>query len=134
MSIDMNAVPVLARIEVERHAEHLLLEAERALTVTLSPPIDIELVADKFLSLSIVYDNLFQRYADSGLHGGLFVPTREILVHEGLPSGRKNFTIGHEVGHWILHRHLIQGSDPNQVSLLGMAVDTDPPAEVKPTL
>jgi len=134
MFFDMNAVPALKRTQVEKCAENLILEAGQALGITLYPPIDVELIADNHLGLQIVYDDLYQKYGVPDLHGALFIPKREIIVHDGLPAGRRNFTISHEVGHWVLHRHLIQGIDPNQVSLLGMAIDITPHAEIKPTL
>jgi Zn-dependent peptidase ImmA (M78 family) len=35
-----------------------------------------------------------------------------IAYHQGQSDGRRNFTLGHEFGHYLLHRHLIE-TDPN---------------------
>jgi len=120
MAIDMNAVPRLSRVQVEEHASRLLRVAEHQLGVRLEPPIDIELIADNHLRLQIVYEDLLSRYANPDLHGGLHIPEKRIVVEETLSPGRINFTVGHEVGHWILHRHLFQFTNSERGLLLGM--------------
>lgn len=125
--MDMNSVPALSRVKVEACANSLLKAAEHQLRSTLSPPIDVELIADNFLGLQIIYADLLSRYHNPDLHGGLMIPERQILVEESLSLGRTNFTIGHEVGHWMLHRDLVQIPDPAQSLLPGLAEADEPP-------
>ena len=126
MAFNMNDVPALSREKVERSAADLLSEAESQLQITLQPPIDVELIADNYLNLQVIYDDLLTRFSNQELHGGLLVSRRQVLVEASLSLGRTNFTIGHEVGHWQLHRHLAPPlSDPDQVLLPGLATQDD---------
>jgi len=120
MSIDMNAVPVLSRKQVENIAEQVLQDAERKLDVSFKPPIDIETIAEHYFGMQIIYRYLFTVYRISDLHGALLIWDKKIEVEESLSLGRTNFTIGHELGHWILHRHLAASTNPDQFALLDL--------------
>ncbi len=119
MTIDMNDVPVLSRVQVETGAGMVLQSAGRELGVTIRAPVDVEMIAENHLGLQILYCDLEALYGSSDIHGGLHIPEKRIMVEETLVDGRTNFTIGHELGHWVLHRHLAQFIDPNQSILFG---------------
>ena len=66
-----------------------------------------------FLGLSLDYDDLSQRFGvDSEILGFINVESKEIFIEEKLlpeenpyaQEGRYRFTVGHEIGHWILHK------------------------------
>ncbi len=120
MSIDMNAVPVLSRKQVENIAEQVLQDAGRKLDVRFKPPIDIETIAEHYFGMQIIYRYLFTVYGISDLHGALLIWDKKIEVEESLSLGRTNFTIGHELGHWFLHRHLAASTNPDQFALLDL--------------
>ena len=119
MSIDMNNVPVMTRVQVEAEAGQLLKTASNELSMVFKPPIDLEIIAENHLGLQILYSDLAALYRSSDIHGGLHIPEKRIMVEESLADGRINFTLGHELGHWVLHRHLAQFIDPNQSTLFG---------------
>ena len=86
-------------------------------------PVPVEEVV-MFLGLSLDYDNLSQRFGIEGeVLGCLNVETKEIFIEENLlpevnplaREGRYRFTVGHETGHWVLHRDLV--NDPGQATL-----------------
>jgi Zn-dependent peptidase ImmA (M78 family) len=65
-------------------------------------------IVENTLDLTVVYDDLSQ-YGQKVL-GALLPWEKTILLNESFfgssdqaPSGMENFTIAHEIGHWILH-------------------------------
>ena len=120
MSIDMNAVPVLSRKQVENLAEQVLQIAGKRLDVKFKPPIDIETLAEHYFGMQIIYRPLVAAYGIRSLHGALLIWDMKIEVDESLSFGRTNFTIGHELGHWHLHRQLASSTNPDQFALLDL--------------
>lgn len=79
-------------------------------------PIPVESIAEDLLGLAL-------RSADLTVSGLLIVPRREIWVHRSDTHARRRFTIAHEIGHWICHRH----GDPAVCHLdAGDAPERDP--------
>jgi len=117
MSVDLDSVPPLKRVQVEHTANLILKAAEHQLREKLTPPIDPEIIADNFLGLSLVYCDMIGKYEFDDLNGGLIISEKLILIEESQVDVRVNFTIGHEIGHWILHRELVEIPNPNQSSL-----------------
>ena len=73
-------------------------------------PVPIETVADTHYGLLVrEHDDLCELIgiADEGHVSGLLMPaTREIWINAGEAArapNRRRFTIGHELGHWVLH-------------------------------
>jgi hypothetical protein len=106
-------------------------------------PVPLETIADSHYGL-LVRDEI-ELAALAGLDGDvhisglLFPATREILVdaEEALRwPGRRRFTIGHELGHWVLHCELGHaGAEPVHCrtdSLSEQAVVDDDGEEPKP--
>jgi Zn-dependent peptidase ImmA (M78 family) len=105
---------------IERDAEFLLGEFMMARGVSLEPPIPIEDIVEKYLKLSIEFDDLHSgfgvpRSADSyepEILGAIYFDSRRIVIDDSLDpeehpemEGRYRFTLGHEAGgHWRLHR------------------------------
>ena len=73
MSIDMNAVPVLSRKQVENMAEQVLQDAGRKLDVRFNPPIDIETIAEHYFGMQIIYRYLFTVRRIPDLYGALLI-------------------------------------------------------------
>lgn len=84
-------MPVRKRL-CEAKARELL-----AGTNTTTPPIDIEAIASAVL-LRIV---LAER---SEHHGRALLDRGEIRVDDSEPLAARRFSVGHEIGHYILHR------------------------------
>jgi len=117
MSVDLDNVPCLKRVQVEQTAYSILKAAEYKLNEKLKPPIDPEIIADNYLGLSLVYCDMAREYEIDDLNGGLIISEKLILIDESQVDVRVNFTIGHEIGHWVLHRNLIEIHNPDQFSL-----------------
>jgi len=82
-----------------------------------SLPVPVETIADSHVGLLVVevpvgkLNEVPGAPADADLSGLLLVDRGQIWVNDWEAQqwpGRKRFTIGHELGHWELHRH--QGS------------------------
>jgi hypothetical protein len=104
----------------ERAAERVLANAvEDGLWNGRSLPVPVEDIADSHFGLLIRdRDDLWAapgapaRHAGQTLSGLLLPNLAEIWVNRSEAiewPGRRRFTIGHEVGHWVLHRRLEGG-------------------------
>lgn len=96
------------------------------------------------LGLSLDYDNLSERFGVEGeILGCINMKSQEIFIEASLlpeenPSaqeGRYRFTVGHEIGHWILHRDVANRTSPQpslkekQATLICTASQTKPRVE-----
>jgi hypothetical protein len=110
-------IPVRYRTadEIESEAQHLLDKYARAKQWNVAPPVPIEKLII-FLGLHQEIHDLhsffdIKRDGAGDLLGAICFKTSTIYVHENIDpdgaswlEGRFNFTLGHEVGHWVLHR------------------------------
>lgn len=112
--------------ELESEADHLLDRFANSKRWVPTPPVPIEkLIIFLGLHQEVVdlYDYLgIIRDKQTDLLGALFFEESTIRVHSGIDpedypwlEGRFNFTLAHEVAHWVLHRdeyqtHARQGS------------------------
>lgn len=105
-------VPWMKKAEIARQAEALLTGYETMLGHNVRPPIPIEDVIERFLGLSLAYEDLDAELGMEDVLGATYVDRRRITINEKLlhdrNEGRLIFTCAHEVGHWILHRHLVR--------------------------
>jgi hypothetical protein len=126
-------VPYIPDETIERNAEALLAQIARARNVEVSAPIPIEDIIEKVLKLHVEFDNLprLLRLPCVGagvgpdIFGAIWLESGEIVIDESLDpevwpamEGRYRFTLGHEGGHWRLHRPLVQ-ADSRQGLLFG---------------
>jgi len=106
--------------QIERDALGLL-EAyfhDRGQPIQISIPADE--ILETFLGLSLGFEDLGRRLGvpDTDILGALWVDRREVLIDQSLDpydhpemEGRYNFSVGHEVGHWRLHRQYVAEAD-----------------------
>jgi Zn-dependent peptidase ImmA (M78 family) len=129
-------VPYLSESTIELDAQRLIDEFCMARGVQLKAPVPIEDIVEKHLKLTLEFDDMherlgFPRLFDTGngpdILGAVFFDEGFIAIDESLnpdenPSkeGRYRFTLGHETGHWRLHRHLFP-SAVGQNDLFGAA-------------
>jgi Zn-dependent peptidase ImmA (M78 family) len=104
-------VQFLSAAEIEAAAEVLLAEYGRQETPITEPPVPIEEILEFHLGLSLGLGDLRGMLGFDDVIGALWVEHREVIIDQSLdPSarphmeGRYRFTVGHEVGHWVLHR------------------------------
>ena len=123
MSIE---VPYLSDHDIQAAAQQLLTDYAVAKSPVNAPPVPIERFV-RFLGLRQEMHDLYsllniERESNSELLGAVCFNSKRVFVHEALDpekrswlEGRYNFTLAHEVGHWVLHRryfpdHSEQGS------------------------
>ena len=113
-------VPFLTEAQIEAKADALLAAFSRDREPILGPPVPLEDKLLYYLGLRLHMDDLHARFGVPRIAGrtdilaALWIEDREIRVDESLDpevnpeaEGRYYFSIGHEVGHWELHRHHI---------------------------
>jgi hypothetical protein len=97
--------------DVERAAEALLHEYVRTRgDGALCGAIDIDFIVENVLHLDLAVIDLKGLLANPAVLGMTNVEDRRICVDQSLEKipGRFAFTLAHEVGHWQLHRQLLE--------------------------
>lgn len=98
---------ILRNQEIEETAQSRLAELQRQLGRPLSPPIPIDLIAEKVLGLDFLWEPIDELPGEK-IFGGLIAKKRLIVLnenHKGLFVGKPGIersTKGHEMGHWDL--------------------------------
>lgn len=107
-------VKFLAKDEIERRADALLDAYRRERGRALRPPIPVDDILETHLGLSLDFDDLARLLGAPDVLGALWVDRREVYIDQSLDpvahprhEGRFNFSVGHEIGHWVLHRHYL---------------------------
>jgi uncharacterized protein DUF955 len=123
----------------EAHAAEILAELPSWLWDGRSLPVPVEDIADSHFGLRVCESDDLAAVAgapppaDGGeLSGLLIVEAREVWINASEARewpGRRRFTIGHEVGHWVLHRPL-----RGKVFCRSSAVSLDEPRERRPDI
>jgi Zn-dependent peptidase ImmA (M78 family) len=105
-------VKYLPKQNIEWNAQKLLAEYGGRYGEVVAPPIPVEEILEKHLKLTLEIDNLAARLGHPDILGALWVPDKLVAIDESLepsehPSkeGRYRYTVGHEIGHWVQHRH-----------------------------
>lgn len=110
-------VPELSPETIAVMASELLADYERMVGANNEAPIEVVDIATSLLGLEFAFADLQTEFEDR-IHGVLY--TRRRLIHidteldpDRCPAmtPRFNFTLGHEIGHWVLHRHLFIDDD-----------------------
>jgi len=127
----MIEVPYLTEAEIEKSAESLLDSFNRARRPILQPPVPLDDEILYFLGLGLHMDDRHARFGVPRIAGrvdilaALWIEEREIRVDESLDpvenpevEGRYYFSIGHEIGHWQLHRPQIVATSAEPLLLL----------------
>ena len=102
---------------IEQAADELLADYGARFTQVTEPPVPVEEILECHLDLSLGFDDLQQRLGTPDVLGATWIDEMEVLVDASLDptiypkrEGRYRFTVAHEVGHWILHRHALKES------------------------
>ena len=130
-------IPYLSEDRIEHAAAVLLADYANARGITVTPPIPVEHILEAHLRLTLDFEDLHQmlgipvpeeepEWDYPEVLGALWVDTREVFIDQSLDpdenplnDGRYRFTLGHEVGHWQLHRQYLE-STPAQASRFGI--------------
>jgi Zn-dependent peptidase ImmA (M78 family) len=133
-------VPYLSEEVIEKDADSLLAGFYEARKCKPKLPIPIEDIVEKYLKLSIDFDDMHRILdisktgagAEPDVLGAIFLHDSRVMIDESLDpeanpeqEGRYRFTLAHEGGgHWRLHRHLFLRKSP-QADVLGRPLGPD---------
>ncbi|CAB4164951.1 IrrE N-terminal-like domain containing protein [uncultured Caudovirales phage] len=124
-------VPFLTKAEIERDAEMLLAEYEETVGAPVKLPVPVDEITTYHLALQLGFADLHEtldipmRGGQPDILGAIWVSDEAIMIDRSLDPkkypamlGRYRYSVGHEVGHWRLHRFYV-AQDANQMSFLG---------------
>jgi hypothetical protein len=122
-------VRYLPEDEIEQDAELLLAEYKETTGAPIKLPVPVAEITTYHLALRLGFADLHQTLGVPMLRGqpdilgAIWIDTETILIDRSLDpkehpsmSGRYRFSLGHEIGHWRLHRSYV-GREANQNSL-----------------
>ena len=122
-------VQYLSEDQIEKEAELLLAEYAETTSAPLKLPVPVEEITTYHLALQLGFADLHEtlripmRRDQPDILAAIWVDTETVLIDRSLdpkhnPSmaGRYHFSLGHEIGHWRLHRSYVT-KNPNQASL-----------------
>jgi len=113
-------VKFLSEQQIESDTQGLLDAYFHKLGKPIQIPVPADEILETHLGLSLDFDDLGSRLGIPGADvlGALWVDKREVYIDQSLDpyeypemEGRYNFSVGHEIGHWRLHRPYIANAD-----------------------
>ena len=118
-------VPWVSDKAIEAEANAILQRYAKECEPILRPPIPVDEIPERLLRVSLDFDDLGRLLGRTDAIGATWFEKREIFIDQSLDPkehpgkyGRYRFTVGHEIGHWVLHlRHVPDRA--NQSSLFG---------------
>lgn len=124
-------VPFIPDARLERAADRLLDEFRNGYGWAESLPIPVEDILEKHLKLTLEITDLQTKRNDPYTLGAIefgqgIVQVDLRLDPDTFPNqiGRYHFTLGHEIGHWVLHKDCYLGN-PHQLRLLEGELEPD---------
>jgi hypothetical protein len=97
---------------IERAASELLLAYGQQFGDVAAPPVPVEEILECHFGLSLGFDDLRTCLSDGDVLGATWIEDKSVLIDQSLDpttnphiEGRYHFTVAHEAGHWVLHRH-----------------------------
>jgi len=120
-------VPSLRPSELDHAATELLRKYSAWRGSPARPPIDVDEIVEGYLNLDFEVVDLRAVLGMSDVLGATWLDDGRICVDESLEGndGRFAFTVAHELGHWQLHRPVIE-MDRVTLPLFAAKPDTEP--------
>lgn len=108
-------VPWLPKDEIQALAASVIDDYSARFHCRITPPVPVEAIIEQHFDLKLGFIDFERDTRLQGVLGAVYVDQRLICVHRCLVEspweGRLNFTLAHELGHWLLHRHLVKGAN-----------------------
>jgi hypothetical protein len=121
------SVQFLSDQQIEEEARSLLKGYYHQQGEPLQIPVPVDDILETHLGLSLDFDDLKKIVGVPDVLGALWVDRREVFIDQSLDPyecpemlGRYHFSIGHEIGHWCLHRHYLANAG-NQTDMFTVA-------------
>lgn len=119
----LHQVPYLNTKQIEQKAIAVLEGFEAKFDRKVAAPTPVGNIAELQLQLTLEIKDMKALFPFADVHGAIWFDEGVIGIDQSLdpdvnPSmlGRYHFTLGHEIGHWILHKHLFV-CDSQQLNL-----------------
>lgn len=105
-------VPYLSNAQLDAAVRDLVTRFERWRNAPVVPPVPVEDIVEKYLSVTLEMIDLRAKLGVEDVLGAAYFEKGIIRVQEDLlaQEGRFSFTVGHETGHWWLHRPLYEAN------------------------
>jgi hypothetical protein len=117
---NMDSVRWMPKEEIAFLASTLLEDYQDFARKSVVPPVPVENVIERYLGLSLEYDDLQAMLNLPDILGATWIKDRRIVIDQSLldkkQHGRMFFTMAHEVGHWCLHRKAFIGPATRRAS------------------
>ena len=121
-------VPFLTSQQIENAACELLLAFGAKYGDITKPPVPVDDILNIYLKVTLDFDDLPKLLnVETDVFGATWVDRQQVIIDQRLDPtnhpqmiGRYNFTVGHETGHWQLHRAYFE-KNPNQQQLFAAA-------------
>jgi Zn-dependent peptidase ImmA (M78 family) len=110
MILDTAKIPWIPKTQIENAALDLLAQWGKFSGQEIGSPIPVEAIVEKYLGITLEYDNLDEIIGIPDVLGATWVDEKRMVINSFLLDGREGrftFTCGHEVGHWVLHRKFL---------------------------
>ena len=103
-------VPFLPKSHMEQAAAELLRKYSDWKKETVRPPIDVDEIVEGYLGITLELDDLKSNLGMEDVLGASWFDQNLICIDTSLEGndGRFAFTVAHEIGHWQLHRPLVE--------------------------
>jgi Zn-dependent peptidase ImmA (M78 family) len=103
-------IPYLSDADIDSAAIELLAKFTSRLGGKVNPPVPVDDIIEKFLGITLEITDLHIKLGMADVIGAAYFEENVIRVCESLleQEGRLSFTMGHEIGHWQLHRPLYE--------------------------
>jgi Zn-dependent peptidase ImmA (M78 family) len=120
-------VPFLRSSEIDHAVADLLRRYGAWRNAPAKPPIDVDEIVEGYLGLVLEIADLKSLLGMPDVLGATWFETRKVCVDQSLEGkeGRFAFTVAHEIGHWQLHRPLLE-MERVTLSLFPAAADAAP--------
>ncbi len=128
-------VPWLPKSGIQLIAEDVIAGYESKMGCVVKPPIPVEDIIERYFDLKIGFVDFEKNYGMQGILGATYVQKGLICANtqllDGRNEGRLVFTFAHEVGHWVLHRKLVNDtySRAKRAAILCRKKDAKKPIE-----
>lgn len=111
-------VKYMSEQQIERDALGLLNAYFHDLGQPIHLPIPADEILETHLGLSLDFDDLQALLSVPDVLGALWADKREVFIDQSLEpdehpemEGRYYFSVGHEIGHWRLHRQYLRNAN-----------------------
>ena len=95
--------------EIGNAADELLYKYVEQTGTKLSAPIPVDNIVEIHLGLTLEIKNLCEFFKEPDILGATWIDEKLVRIDKSIErtNGRFEFTLAHEVGHWVLHRPLL---------------------------